>query len=132
MPGRVEIDVRHRGEEAFEHRAIDLRVADAELGRSMGVHRHALGGVDQQVLQGGGLRVLAADADLVAAGALGGLFALVTKHDDEILFRRTEFIPLQICWTERSYGFVNHYLIIPLYRTAAIDSDQDLERFFRE
>ena len=78
--GRVEIDVGHRGEQAFEHGPIDLRVANAELGRSMGVHRQSLGGMDQEVLQGGGLRFLAANADLLAPGALGGLFALVTKH----------------------------------------------------
>ena len=79
-PGRVEIDVGYRGEQAFEHRAIDLRVANAKLGRSMGVHRHPLGGMNQEVLQGGGLRLLAANADLLAAGALGGLFTLITEH----------------------------------------------------
>ena len=78
--GRVEIDVGHRGEQAFEHRPIDLGVANAELGRSVGVHRKPLGGMDQEVLQGGGFRFFAANADLLAPGALGGLFALVTKH----------------------------------------------------
>ena len=36
--------------------------------------------IDDQVLQGGDFRGLAADADLGAAGAAGGLFALVTEH----------------------------------------------------
>ena len=84
--GRVEIDVGYRGEQAFEHGTIDLRVADAELGRSVGVHRQPLGGVDQEVLQGGGFRVFSANADLLAPGALGGLFALVTKHGMKSLF----------------------------------------------
>ena len=78
--GRVEIDVGHRGEQAFEHGPIDLGIANAELGRSVGVHRQSLGGMDQQVLQGGGFRVFSANADLLAPGAFGGLFTLVTKH----------------------------------------------------
>ena len=80
QPLGVEIDVGDRGEEEFEDRPIDRRVAGVQFGRPMGVHRNALGGIHQQVLQVGGGRVLAADAILVATGSLRGLFALITEH----------------------------------------------------
>ena len=46
----------------------------------MGVNRNPLGRLDQQVLQRGGGVILAANAQPIAALALGGLFALITEH----------------------------------------------------
>jgi hypothetical protein len=46
----------------------------------MGVNRNALGRLDQQVLQGRGGIVLAANSDESATFALGSLFTLITKH----------------------------------------------------
>ena len=76
----VEVDVGDGGEERFDDEDVDLAVARAEGGGAMRVHGDALGGVDEQVLQGRGGSVLAADAGGGTTGALGGLLALITEH----------------------------------------------------
>ena len=46
----------------------------------MGVHRDALGRINQQVLQGGRAGLFAADAERGAAGSLSRLLALIAVH----------------------------------------------------
>ncbi len=76
----VEVDVGHRREQGIGHEAVDVEVMDAFLGGEVGVLGNPLGGVDQKILQGGDFVGLAADADVGAAGSVGGLFTLITKH----------------------------------------------------
>ena len=76
----IEIDIGHCGKQAFEHGPVNVRIACAELGCAMGVHGNSLGRIDQEILQGGGVRLFAAHAESGATGSLGSLFALVAKH----------------------------------------------------
>jgi len=78
---RVEVDVGQRAEECLGHETADLDVVAAVAGSLRGHHRQPAQGVDQQILHGCGIRLLAADSRLGAATAFGGLFTLVTKHD---------------------------------------------------
>ncbi len=77
---RIEIDIGDRGEEELEHGPIDFTVGSSELGGSMGVHRHALGGINQKVLQGGRFGIFSTVPDNRAAGPFGGLFTLIAIH----------------------------------------------------
>jgi hypothetical protein len=77
---RIEIDVGDGGEESFDEEMIDGRVWGAELSSAMCVLADALGGVDQEILERGGLGIFAADAGIGAAGHAEGLFTLVAKH----------------------------------------------------
>ncbi len=75
----VEVDVGYRGEKPFDHEAVDLHVLFPGLAGFVGIEGNAFEGIDQQVLQGGDIRLLTADADLGAA-AVGCLLALKAKH----------------------------------------------------
>lgn len=76
----VEIDVRQSGEGSGGHELTQLlRFGVAEL-LAGADERQALDLVDQQVLNGGGFRVLPAVAHRLAAGPLVGLGALEAKH----------------------------------------------------
>ena len=78
--GRIEVDIGDGGEQGFDDEFVDGCVLGTEHDGAVGVHRHPFGQIQQQVLQGGGLRVFAADAERVATGSFGGLFTLITKH----------------------------------------------------
>ena len=77
---RIEVDVGDGGEEPFDHVRVDLGVHRPFLPRPVGPEAHPFEPPDDQILQGGDIRLLAADADLRTAGAAGRLFALVTEH----------------------------------------------------
>ena len=68
-PPRIKVNVGDGGEQKFEDCAIDLGVGAAQFGSPMGVHRNALGGIDKEVLQGGGGGIFAAYAKRRAAGS---------------------------------------------------------------
>ncbi len=91
-PGGIEVDVRDRGEEEVEHGAVDLAVGGPQLGGPMGVHRNALGGMHQQVLQPRGGRTFAADAELRATGAFGRLLTLIAVHGGSPFVNRLEAV----------------------------------------
>jgi hypothetical protein len=79
--GRVEIHVGQGREHAFIDEAVHGRVGHA-LGP--GLHRdlrESLQGVDEKILQGRYVGLLAANADLGASGSFGGLFTLIAKHE---------------------------------------------------
>ena len=60
---------------------VGLRVHRGTLRPQLGGHGgHPFGDVDQQVLQGGHLRLFSADPHPGAAGAAGGLLTLIAKH----------------------------------------------------
>jgi len=80
QPCRIEVDVGHGGEQRLDDRQIVLPVTYPERPEPVGVHRQSFGDVKQQVLKGGGIRILAAHAGLGATAALGRLFTLITKH----------------------------------------------------
>ncbi|KAF0126746.1 MAG: hypothetical protein FD148_2104 [Methylocystaceae bacterium] len=81
---RVEIDVGKGGEEGEENEAVGVDVGRAKLARAMQILADALADIEQNVLQIGGRRVLAAHA--LRARAAGArvrpvsLLALVTEH----------------------------------------------------
>ncbi len=77
---RIEIDVRDGGEKGLAGKDVGRPVADSRLLRRYGGLRKARQGIDQQILQGGHVRLLSADPRLVAPYSLGRLFTLVTKH----------------------------------------------------
>ena len=77
---RIEVDIGDGGKQGFDHEMIHRAVLGAELPGAMGVLTDALGGVDEQVLEGGGLGVFAADAGIGAAGHAESLFTLIAKH----------------------------------------------------
>ena len=82
LDGRVvEIHIRHRHEQRFEQEPVKLRVLRAEPPRAVRVLRDALGRVDEQVLEDGGGLGFAADREIGAAGAFGGLFTLKAEHN---------------------------------------------------
>jgi hypothetical protein len=76
----VEVDIGDCSEEPLDHEAVDPGILLSGLARLVGPEGDAFQAVDEQVLQGGHIRLLAADADLGAARSLGGLFTLVTEH----------------------------------------------------
>jgi hypothetical protein len=80
QPLGIEIDVRDGGEEEFQDGHVDFPISRPQLCGPRGVHRDALGRLDQQVLQGRGGGVFAAYAHGRATGAIGGLLALITVH----------------------------------------------------
>eukprot|EP01084_Bolivina_argentea_P262773 444512_1 len=77
----VEVDVGQGGEHGVQSQAVQLvhlgRVHQSQL---VEVEAKDLAAVDREVLQGGDLGGLAADADLGAATALEGLLALEAEH----------------------------------------------------
>ncbi len=77
---RIKVDVGDGGEQAIDHETIDFLVLDAFRPGLVRPEGNALEGVDQQILQGSDIRLLAADADRGAAGSFGSLLTLVTKH----------------------------------------------------
>ncbi len=80
-PGRIEIHVGQGGKDAFAYEPVHGRVGNA-FGPGLDGHLgQALQGIDEQILQCGHFGLLAAYADLGAAGASGRLFTLVAKHD---------------------------------------------------
>ncbi len=80
QPLGIEVDVGHGAEEGLQRVAVHRRVLDAQLPGAVGVHGDALGRVQQQVLEHGGLRVLAANSRDGAGGSLGGLLTLIAEH----------------------------------------------------
>ena len=77
---RIEIDVRHGGEKGLADKEIRRAVADADsLRRDRGL-RHPGQRVEQQILQGGHIRLFSADPRLAASLSPGRLFTLITKH----------------------------------------------------
>jgi len=78
----VEIDIGHGGEEGFFDEGGDLFVVLTEAAGVVGVGGHAFEAVEDDFLEGLDVLVFAADADGAgAAGAVGGLFALITQHE---------------------------------------------------
>ena len=77
---RVEVDVGDRGKETVDHEAVDLLVFGAFCAGFVGPEGNAFHGIDQQVLQGGYLGLLAADTDCSTTCSFGCLLTLVTKH----------------------------------------------------
>ncbi len=85
-PDGIEVDVGKGGEERLDHKLVNGVIPNAELGCAMGKHGYALEGVHEKILQGCGIVILAADANLRASLAFGGLFTLVTEHLIELPF----------------------------------------------
>ncbi len=81
---RVEIDVGERREEGEEDEAVGFDVRRAKLARAMQILADALADIEQNVLQIGGRRVLAAHAFGARATCAFvrsvGLLALITEH----------------------------------------------------
>ena len=81
---RVEIDVGEGREEGEEDEAVGFDVRRAKLARAMQILADALADIEQNVLQIGGRRVLAAHAFRAGAARAFvrsvGLLALVTEH----------------------------------------------------
>ena len=80
QPRGVEVDIRHGGEQGFDHKAVGVGVHDPLRPGAVGILRDARGRMDQQILQGRGVRILPADSEGIASGPFCGLFALITEH----------------------------------------------------
>jgi hypothetical protein len=79
-PGRIEIHVGQGREGGLEREPVCFGRVDGMPARGLGNERQPLERVEEQILQGGHLGRLSADADLGAAFPFGGLFALIAKH----------------------------------------------------
>ena len=77
---RVEVDIGERGEESPLDEGIHLGIGVAQLPGVVEVGADALDGEEQVILQPGNGRFLSADSFQGAAGAPGGLGALVAEH----------------------------------------------------
>ena len=85
----IEVHVGYRGEKRLHDKHVDVAVMDAEPGGPVRVHRNALGGMHQQILQRGHFRILTADTHALARFTLGRLFTLVAEH----IHRRSPSLP---------------------------------------
>jgi len=81
----IKIHVGEGGKNRLAGEEVDLAVNDSGLAALVGHQGKTLGGMNEKILQGRDIRLLAADADNGAAFSLGSLFALVTKHGDFLL-----------------------------------------------
>jgi len=79
----VEVDVGDGREERVHHEAIDGGAVGAARAGAVGEGGDAAAGVEEQILESGGLGIFAARAEGGAAGHLHGLFTLVAKHGRE-------------------------------------------------
>ena len=77
---RIKVDIGDGSEEAVDHETIDFLVLGTICSGFVGPECDAFHGVNQQVLQGGYIRLFAADTDRCTAGSFGCLLTLVTKH----------------------------------------------------
>ena len=80
QPKRIEVHVRHRREQRVEREPLQRFGPRSRFRGTVGKYAHAFQRVQQQVLQRRRLGVFPAHADCRAAGALGRLLALITKH----------------------------------------------------
>ncbi len=78
--GRIEVHVGDRGEQTFQHEDVDLPVTRTVFTGFIGIDCQSLETVQQVVLQGRNLRLLAAHAHYVASDSLCSLLALMTEH----------------------------------------------------
>jgi hypothetical protein len=78
--GGVEVDVGDGGEQGFDDEMIEGTIQSAELAGAMDELADTFGGMEEQILEGGGLGIFAANAGVSAAGGAESLFALITEH----------------------------------------------------
>jgi hypothetical protein len=78
--GRVEVDIGHRGEKAFDEKLVDRRIRNAECAGLVAEKCQAFQALQQIVLQGCNLGLFAAHTNYAATGTFGRLFTLITKH----------------------------------------------------
>ena len=84
-PVRIEIDIGQGGKNGFAGEGVDGRVTDTDLGPGDRHLGNPLGRINEKVLKGCHIGLLAAYADLGASFAFGRLLALKTKHGDSSL-----------------------------------------------
>jgi hypothetical protein len=77
--GGVEVDIGDGEEEGAEKESVHVRGCGAEEAGGVGVLSDSLGGVEEEVLEYGGVLIFAADGEGGASGAFGRLFALVAE-----------------------------------------------------